>query len=1043
MNLPRFSINRPVTTVMIFAGIILFGFISLTRLPQELFPPITYPQLTVVTTYENAAPEEIETLITKPVEEAIGTVSGLRRLKSMSREGLSLVIAEFGWAQNMDFAALRMREKIDLIKERLPRESQEPLVMKYNPFEMPIMTLSVTGDRSAQDIREISRRIIKDELEKIEGVASATISGGLEREIIVEVDQGRLQAQKVPLLNVARSVADANLNYPAGTIKESFYEYLIRTLGEFEHVDEIQNIAVKVEKEDMYAPPEELEEGISKGKRLVLLKDVGVVVDTVKERTSYSRHNGEENVSISVQKQAQANTLQVVNRVKKALGDIRTEVPKDIKIKIVYDQSKFIKDSINGVKNAAIMGGILAFLVLLLFLRNVRSAAIVTISIPISVVAVFTLMYMGGLSINMMSLGGLALGVGMLVDSAIVVLENISRHKEQGEERKASAVVGATEVSNAITASTLTTIVVFFPMIFVIGIAGQLFKQLAFTVIFALVASLFVALTLIPLLSSARTGKSVPGPERSRNGKGQKEFALVKIYEGMLLKFLKHKKRGLLVVLFMFLGSLLLFIPLDKELMPKTDQGQFVIKVDLPSGTRLDVTNMVSKKIEDYLLDLPYVQDVTSIVGSTRGREAKDVLQRLSSNQAEIRVNLKRKRRIKTPRAVQDVKNAISQFDTGGADIEYVLQESVFRAAVEESAPIVVEIKGENMPALIKITEKLMDKVEKVRGIYGVKTDMPKPSPETKIFVDKDRASIHNLSVADIAQTAQIAMKGYIASQLKEKGQEIDIRVRMREIDRGDFNKLSRLQIHAPSGETVPLFTVARFVRGKGPSEIKRLDQERTIIISANIYRRAFKDITRDINKAIKKLDIPEDFTIKLAGESEEMAESFGSLRFALIFSILLVYMIMAAQFESFWQPFIIMATVPLSIIGVLIALFVTGTSVNVVALLGVIMLGGIVVNNGIVLIDYLNLLRSRGKSVEEATIEASKARLRPILMTALTTILGLVPMALAIGEGSELRSPLAISVIGGLFIATFLTLWVVPALYLLSHELRMKLFKK
>ncbi len=1036
MNLPKFSINRPVTTIMVFAGIILFGFISLTRLPQELFPPITYPQLTVVTTYENAAPEEIETLITKPVEEAIGTVSGLRRLKSVSREGLSLVIAEFGWAQNMDFAALRMREKIDLIKERLPRESQEPLVMKYNPFELPIMTLSVTGDRPAQDIREISRRIIKDELEKIEGVASATISGGLEREIVVEVDRGRLQAQKVPLLSVARSVADANLNYPAGTIKESFYEYLIRTLGEFEHVDEIQEIAVKVEKEDILTSTEEPEEGISKSKRLVLLKDVGSVFDTVKERTSYSRHNGEENISISVQKQAQANTLQVVNRVKAALTDIRAEIPNDIEIKVVYDQSKFIKDSINGVRDAAIMGGVLAFLVLLLFLRNVRSAAIVTISIPISVVAVFTLMYMGGLSINMMSLGGLALGVGMLVDSAIVVLENISRHKEKGTPVGDAVVVGASEVSNAITASTLTTIVVFFPMIFVVGIAGQLFKQLAFTVIFALIASLFVALTLIPLLSSMKSKKgNVQAP--------QKEFALARLYETMLLKFLKHKKQGLLTVLLIFLGSLLLFIPLDKELMPKTDQGQFVIKLDLPSGTRLKITDTLAKKIEKYLSELPYVREVTSIVGSTRGREAKDVLQRLSSNQAEIRVNLKRKRKIKTARAVQDVKSAISRLDTGGANIEYILQESVFRAAIEESAPVIVEIKGENMPILIKIAKNLMRKIEKIRGIYGVKTDMPKPSPETKIFVDKDRASIYNLSVADIAQTAQIAMKGYVASQLKEKGQEIDIRVRMREIDRMNFKKLSRLRIHAPNDETVPLFTVARFARGKGPSEIKRLDQERTIIISANIYRRAFKDITRDINRAIKKLDIPEDFTIKLAGESEEMSQSFKSLRFALIFSILLVYMIMAAQFESFWQPFIIMVTVPLAIIGVLTALFITGTSVNVVALLGIIMLGGIVVNNGIVLIDYLNLLRANGKSVEEATIEASKARLRPILMTALTTILGLFPMAIAIGEGSELRSPLAISVIGGLLVATFLTLWVIPALYLLSYELRMKLFKK
>ncbi|MFC1576446.1 efflux RND transporter permease subunit, partial [Candidatus Omnitrophota bacterium] len=949
-------------------------------------------------------------------------------------------MAEFGWAQNMDFAALRMREKIDLIKERLPRESEDPLVIKFNPFEMPIMTLSVTGDRSPQAIREISKRIIKDELEKIEGVASATITGGLEREILVEVDQGRLEAQQVPLLQVARSVADANLNYPAGTIKESFYEYLIRTLGEFEHVDEIQDIAVKVEeKKDPYRKPEELDKGVSEGRGLVLLKNVGVVHDTVKERTSFSRYNGEENVSVSVQKQAQANTLQVVNRMKKALLTIREEVPDDVKISIVYDQSKFIKNAINGVKDAAIQGGLLAFLVLLLFLRNVRSSIIVTFSIPVSIIAVFTLMYIGGLSINMMSLGGLALGVGMLVDSAIVVLENIARHREMGKNEKEASVVGANEVANAILASTLTTIVVFFPMVFVVGIAGQLFKQLAVTVICALVASLFVALTIIPLFASMKKGST----DEVKKKKPEENFILLGIYEKALVKFLRNKKKGLLAILALFLGSLFLFVPLDKELMPKVDQGQFVIKADMPSGTRLELTDTVAGKIEDHLLGLPYVKEVTCIVGSTRGKEAKDVLQRLGSHQAEIRVNLKKRRRIKTPVAVQQIKEHLESIDLEGATIDYILQESVFSAVAEEAAPVVIEIKGEDMPILTKIAEKLMKKIEKIKGIYGVKTDMPEPSPETKVFVKKDRASIYNLSVADIAQTAQIGLKGYIASELKEKGQEIDIRVRLREEDRSDFNKLSRLRVHSPDGHTIPLFSVATFGRGKGPSEIKRLDQERTILISANIFKRALKDVVSDIENAIKRLDIPKDFTVKLAGESEEMTESFNSLRFALIFSIILVYMIMAAQFESLWQPFIIMVTVPLSVIGVLLALFVTGTSVNVVALLGVIMLGGIVVNNGIVLIDYLNLLRAKGVPIERAVIEASKARLRPILMTALTTVLGLLPMALALGEGSELRSPMAISVIGGLFVATFLTLLVIPALYLLSYEMQTKLFKK
>jgi len=1035
---------------MIFLGIGLFGVISLAKLPQELFPPITYPQLTVVTIYENAAPEEIETLITKPVEEAIGTVSGLRRLRSISKEGMSLVIAQFGWSENMDFAALRMREKIDLIKERLPRESKEPLVMKYNPFEMPIMTLSVTGERSGQALREISRRIIKDELEKIEGVASASIAGGLEREIIVEVDQGRLLAQNVPLLNVAKAITDANLNYPAGTIKESFYEYLIRTLGEFEHVGEIENIAVHVERDEPAEErKEEKKEEISRSRRLVLLKDVGVVYDTVKERTSYSRYNGEENISISIQKQAQTNTLQVVNRIRKQLNAIREEMPKDVKIEIVSDQSKFIKEAINGVKDAAIQGGFLAFFVLLLFLRNIRNSAIVTLSIPISIIAVFTLMYMGKLSINMMSLGGLALGVGMLVDNAIVVLENITRHKEEGEEEKQAAASGANEVGGAITSSTLTTIVVFFPMVFVIGVAEQIFKQLAFTVIFALAASLLVALTLIPLMARGknrltnRVGLSGAETPDKPTRLVRRSSVLLGAYERILRVFLRFKKTGLFLILILFVASLFLFVPLDKELMPKVDRGEFIIKVGMPSGTRLEITDEVSKRIEGYLLGLPYIKDISVIVGSTRGRDAKDVLQRLDSHQAEIRINLKREEKIKTSDIIQDVKNHLGKLSLEGATIEYLLQESIFQAAVEKASPVVIEVKGEHMPTLIGLAKKLTKKIERIEGVYGVKADRPSPSPETKIFVNKDRASLYNLSVADIAQTAQIGLKGYIASRLKEKGQEIDIRVRLREEDRKDFGKLSRLQIHSSEGNIIPLFTVAQFGIGKGPSEVKRLDQERTILISGNIFKRPLKDVTRDVSGAIGKLEIPEDFTVKLTGESEEMAESFNSLRFALIFSIILVYMIMAAQFESFGQPFVIMATVPLSVIGVLLALFVTGTSINVVALLGLIMLGGIVVNNGIVLIDYLNVLRSRGKTVEEAVMEASKARLRPILMTAMTTILGLLPMALAFGEGSELRSPLAISVIGGLFVSTFLTLLVVPAIYLLSHEIGSKLFRK
>ncbi|MCK4463281.1 MAG: efflux RND transporter permease subunit, partial [Candidatus Omnitrophica bacterium] len=783
-----------------------------------------------------------------------------------------------------------------------------------------------------------------------------------------------------------------------------------------------------------YAPEESREKEISPAVNLVLLEDVADIHDTYKERTSFSRYNGRENVSISIQKQAQVNTIQVVNRVKGALKYLKEEIPRDIDITIVYDQSKFIKGSINGVRNAAIVGGMLVFIVLYLFLRSFKNSGIVAFSIPISIIAIFVLMYATAISINMISLAGLALGVGMLVDSAIVVLENISRHKALGKPSKQASIKGADEVSNAITASTLTTIVVFFPMAFVIGIVGQLVKDLAFTIIFALVASLIVALTLIPLLSSRIKEKITSTGDMQKYLGG---------FESFLRAFLKKRYIGYLVIVILFVISIMIYFTLDKELMPKMDQGQFIIKVNMPAGTILEVTNQTVLKIENFILALPDVSEVGVVCGSTRGKGAEGVLQRLGSHQAEMLINLKANRIIETKALVQIIKEKVNSMDLKGGRVEYILQESVFKAVLEESAPVVIEVKGEEIPAMVGIAKKVKAVLGEIKGIYGIRTDMPEPSPETKIVVDKDKAAAYQFSVVDIAQTSQAALRGYIASEFKEKGHEIDIRVRLREADRDSFDKLARVQLTSQTGVRVPLTSLVKFIRGRGPSEIKRLDQERTILVSANIFKRALKDVTSDIERGLKKIEVPKDYTIKLAGESEEMKKSFNSLRGALILSILLVYMIMAAQFESLWQPFIIMFTVPLSLIGVIFALFVTHTSVNVIGLLGVIILGGIVVNNGIVLVDYVNLLLRKGMPVFEALIEASKTRLRPILMTAMTTIFGFLPMALARGEGAELRVPLAISVIGGLFVSTFLSLLIIPAVYLTIHDLRSRIFKR
>ena len=1056
MNLAKFSVERPVAVMMVVAGILIFGAVSLDLLPQELFPQIVYPQLTVVTPYGNAAPEEIETLITKPIEEAVGTVAGVKRISSISKEGLSLVIAEFGWNQNINFAALGMREKIDLIKERLPREAEEPIVLPYNPFDRPILILSITGsaDRSPVVLRELTRRMVKDEIEKVEGVASATISGGLEREIQVEVDHNKLLSRRIPILDVSKAITNANLNYPAGTIKESFYEYLIRTLGELEHVNDIEDIAVgsELSEEELYfsqfGENQKQKGRISRDKRLIYIKDVATVIDGIKERTSYSRYGGKENISISIQKQALGNTVKTIDRVKKKLKELSLELPEDISVSLVYDQSEFIRSSINGVWDAAWQGGILVFFVLFYFLRNIWSSLIVTLTIPISVMATFALMFFSGVSVNMMSLGGLAFGVGSLVDAAIVVVENIFRHMQLGDDRKKASIIGAEEVTVSVAGSVLTTIVVFLPLIFVIGIIGQISKDFALTVTFSLLASWVAAITIVPLLASRgiSAGKGVAlenEDDLSSIDKAAAASKLRKFYEGMLEKFMKNKARSLFYTFVLFILSLGLFIFMDKELMPKVDQGQFVVKIDMPTGTRLEVTNIISENIEKFISNISEVDTVSVMVGSTAEATTKHILERLSSNQAEITVKLKKKRKLKSSDVVQMIKDRIATMDLKGGHVEYILQENVFSTGLQFQAPVTVEVKGDNLAVLEKLAYDIQKGLEKINGIYGVKNNLAEPSPETKVHIDKDKASLYGLSVTDIAQTALISLKGYVASEFKEKGQEFDIRVKLQKSDADNFAKFGRIEVQSPIGISVPLSSIATFGIGKGPSEIRRANQQKVILVYANIYKRPLKDISSDVNAMIKKTGIPKDYTVKLAGETEEMKTSFASLRNAIIAAFLLVYMIMAALFESLWQPFIIMFTIPLSLIGVSFSLFITHTSVSAYVLMGVGILGGIVVNNAIILIDCINLFLSKGMPMTKAVVYASKVRLRPILMTALTTILGLVPMAFLGGEGAELRAPMAITVMGGLLFATFLTLVVIPTLYLGYVEMRDKLFKR
>lgn len=1051
MKLPDLSINKPVTVTMLFIGIILLGLISLGRLQQELFPAISYPQLTIVTIYENAAPEEVETLITKIIEEAVGTASNLKRISSTSKEGISLVAAEFNWGTNMDFASLAVREKIDLIKERLPLGSAEPIVMKFNPFELPIVTLSITGDRAPAELLKFSRKFVKEELEKVSGAASCNITGGLEREIIVSLDQGRLKASGIAINKVVDALKSSNINYPAGTVEEHFYEYLIRVIGEFEVVSQIKDTVVG--KEDLERPGQEVNPENKKEdrSRITYLKDVAQVKDTFQEKTSISRYNGKDNISIAILKQGGANTLQVADKIKKRLEGIKKDLPQGININIVYDQSTFIKKAINDVGDAAWQGGVLAFLVLWLFLKRIKPSLIVAASIPISIMITFILMYFSGITINMLSLGGLALGVGSLVDAGIVVIENISNHIKAGKPLKEAARDGANEVEAPIWGSILTTVVVFLPMVFVVGIAGQLFKEISLTITYSLMASLYVSLALIPLFIIIGKKRISKAGYEAPMGSGS-EFKLVtwmgNIYARVLPPVIKNGKLILMGALVLFIFSMIILSFLDKEFMPKVDQREFVMRINLSTGTRLDVTDAVVKKIENKLLKNHDVKNAAVTIGSSKERAAGELIETLGSHQANIMVNLKKgkeKGELTTSDIIQGLKKELDKENLEGAEIEYVLQDSIFKSALMGSAPIVIEIKGHDLKFTKKLYEEIRSSLAKIPGVYGIRTSLAPPSPETKINIIKDKAALYNLSVGAISQSAHIAIKGVTATKFKEEGREISIKVRLRPEDRKQLSSLRNVLIHSPLGIDVPLSEVAYIAHGVGPSEIKRLDQQRVILVTANITGRSLDKVTEDINRMIdsimishadvKKLaakQVEKDFTIQLAGENQEMKESFASLRFALILSLILVYMIMASQFESIWQPFIIMLTIPLSLIGVSMALVLTHTPISVVVILGIIMLGGIAVNNGIILIDKINALRKEGMDIITAVSESGKNRLRPIMMTSFTTVLGLFPLALGLGEGSELQAPMAIAVIGGLTIATLLTLFIIPCFYVM-----------
>ena len=1030
MNLPNFSVSRPVTILMLFIGLILIGLISYQNLGLDLLPDLSFPMSAIIVSYSGVAPQEIENMITIPLEEAVGTIQGVKKISSYSREGSSVVLMEFNWGTDMDVTALNIREKIDQVKGFLPGDASDPMVIKFDPSLMPILVLGMSSEeKDLQKLQEYAEDIIKPRLERMEEVASVSINGGLDREILVSIDNDKLRSNQLSFSQVTAALAGENVNLPAGTLKEGTINFLIRTLGRFKSIQDIERILIS---------------NIRGNK--IYLGDIAKVEDTFKERNSITYVNGKPGIMVSLQKESGKNTVTVAKRVFKELEIIQKLLPGDISITPVFDSSDFIKKTISQVGWVALYGAIIAVFVLFFFLGNLGSTLIIGFAIPISLIFTFTLLYFSNLTLNMMTLGGLALGIGMMVDNSIVVLENIFRYRELGTDIKESACLGASEVGTAISASTFTTIAVFLPIVYVQGIASELFRPMGYTITFSLLTSLLVALTLVPMLSSKimhfkvkDNSSSVSKENMVQNSmsQGGRIFNFVREEYSRLLSWsLRHRGIVFVLAVIIFVGSVMLIPFVGTEFIPSSDQGQFNINITLPTGTNLETTREVVSEVEKIVLEIPEMKSMLTTAGEGSGGMGFSTE---GGNSGTIMVNLveQNKRDRSTAQIINQLREKIGTYPD--AQIKFSEQGFTFSSGSD----LEVKISGDSLDELANIANHILISITEVEGVYDLESSVEDVRPELHVNIDREKANLYGLNTAQIASTVHDALLGRVASIYQEKGEQIDIRIRLEEEDRNSIKEVENLLISSSVGLQIPLKEIAEVTVGSGPKGIDRENQQRIVNVSGNISGRVLGKVIQDAQQKLEKLVLPEDYRYEFSGQNREMQESFLQLALALVLSIVLVYMIIAAQFESLLMPLAIMFSVPFSLIGVILGLLLTDKSLNVLSYIGIIMLVGIVVNNSIVLIDYINQLRQKGIERKEAIILGGKTRLRPILMTMFTTVLALVPMAMGIGEGAELRAPMAITIIGGLTSSTFLSLIIVPIFYTFLDDLSQKITKK
>lgn len=1012
MKLADVSVERPVFATMMILALVVLGLFSYLKLNIDQFPDIDIPYVTVTTVLRGAGPEQIESDVTKKIEDAVNPVAGIDHIQSTSQEGLSIVIIQFKLEIDGKVAAQEVREKISAARSNLPTEIEDPVITRFDPASLPILQLTVSGNRSEKDITTYTKDVIKKRLENVPGVGSVDLVGGDEREIQIEVDAARLQAFNLSIQDVIQGISAANLEVPAGNLVQGPRQLLLRTMGKYTSVDDFNKVIVA-----------------SPGGRIVHLSEVATVVNGVKERTSLARVNGTQAVGLNILKQSGSNTVRVADAIRDQIDRVRKEMPGDLQITIARDNSTFIRDSVRDVIFDILYGGLLAVIVVYLFLANARPTIISAIALPTSIIASFIMMYALNFTLNVMSLMALSLAVGLLIDDAIVVIENIYRHMHEGATPMEAARVATSEIGLAVMATTFTVVAVFVPVAFMPGIVGRFFYQFGITVAVSVLVSLFVAFTLTPMLSSRWLKKEDEELKNEGNFLRRALYYFNHFFEFLSGRYrraitwsLAHRKSIIGISLALFFTSFILMRFLGSAFFPSSDQSEFTIGINASPGSSLEQAGAIASRIETVLKQRPEVVTTLTTIGA--GNDP------ITKGNILVKLVKKKERKKGIEEIMQEVRRDLK--DLPGANLSILISQGPGGGA----KPVIMSVRGEDLGTLEKLADRVEDIVRSTAGATDVENSLETSKPEVRIRIDREKASDLGLNVGLIATTIRSMVDGAVATQYAEGDEQYDVRVRLSKDDRTSLENIRNLTIKSSKDSPdqqkiiVPVSYVADITQGSGPSKINRFDRQREIRIDANTSGRSLGEVLGDILTRTKAIPVQPGYSIGVTGSGEQQSEAFGNILLSLGLAVIFVYIVLAAQFESFTYPFSIMLALPMSLIGAVVALLVSGNTLSVISLIGIIMLMGLVTKNGILLVDFANVLRDRGMERTQALVQAGATRLRPILMTTFAMIFGMMPVAFAISEGSEFRSPMGQAVIGGLITSTLLTLFVVPVVY-------------